>query len=158
MQLDAIERRDLHRACLHEFAHLHVARHFGVWGRVVIERNPDGGIYETHWAGRFEIYNAAPSRRAEVVIGLAGACAEWLDFEWHVTPAMVLDAIDEGTEQLSPTDAAKVGAVTLPKVRASMDLVRRLWPGIKADAELHVATEVRGEVAANKEKAAPKAA
>lgn len=120
-----------------------MARHFGVHGHVVIERNPDGGRYENHWLGRFEFYNPAPSRHAEAVIGLAGAVAEWLDFEWEVTPRMVFDDLVERPEHLSATDRAKVGRVTLPKVTASLHLVRRLWPVIEADANQRAAVEER---------------
>jgi hypothetical protein len=144
MQLDAIERRDLRHTCYHEFAHFHVARHFGVFGFVEIEHNADGGIYEKFWSGKCFMLRPPPTPHAAQMIGIAGAVAEWL-LEWPlITHEQLWQEFYLDPDILGETDAALVGEVTPMKVQAALHLVRRLWPDIKADAELHIASEERG--------------
>src|SRR5262245_22054885 len=64
---------NLRSVALHEYAHLHVAQHFGVWGWINIRRGEANAF-----AGEFtaEPIDDAHARR---IIGLAGSCAELLD-------------------------------------------------------------------------------
>jgi hypothetical protein len=78
------------------------------------------------------------------MIGLAGAVAEWVLEQPFITHEQLWQEFYLDSDILGETDAALVGEVTPMKVQAALFYVRRLWPDIKADAELHIATEERG--------------
>ncbi len=142
MHLDATQHRDLRRACYHELAHLHVARHFGVSGHVTIDRNPDGGLYETHFVGQFHLYGLLRTH-ARTMVGLAGSIAEFVLDHRLITPEELFQAFDDDPDLLSDSDARFVGQATPQKVAAALWLVRKLWADIVADAELQVTAEAR---------------
>lgn len=117
---------------IHEYAHLHAARHFDLWGWVSIRAGHD-----QRFAGQF---TAEPSddAHAKRIVGLAGACAEQLDHEYGSTPGRVAEAI-----RLSPADAAMAGAFDVTHVEECLAILRAAWPAIVRDAHGAVELEVR---------------
>lgn len=129
---DADWTRELRCVALHEYAHLHVALHFGIWGWVSL-RATAGNAF----AGQF---TAEPSDDADAkrIVGLAGACAEQLDCDPAITPARVMEAI-----RLSPADAAIAGTFDAVHVAACLAILRSEWPAIVRDAHGAIELETR---------------
>jgi hypothetical protein len=128
---------------MHEYAHLHVARHFGVHGHVTIEANPDGGLYESHYVGQLHVFTLVPTAHGRAMVGLAGFVAEWLCENPVITAEDLFAELDLDPESLSESDRRYAPNVTPRTVGAALWLVRKLWPDIVADAELHASAEAR---------------
>ena len=130
--------RDLHRTLIHEHAHRAVAISYGVFGRVEVAPNPNGGFNEIHFTGRFTIYGRGPrSLKAIRLIGLSGALATMLlddaeVDEWTATEELEFD------ESLSATDRELAGRYTVADVRAALKRIRRVWSDVVRSAELGV--------------------
>ena len=125
---------DLHRTLIHEHAHRLVAWSYRVPGSIDITPNPNGGLEETYWKGRFTMYGRPPSPRAGRLIGLAGALATMVleDTETDEFTAFEDLDLDEG---FSDTDRELVGSYTIADVRAALQRIRRLWADIVACAD-----------------------
>jgi hypothetical protein len=77
-----IEARDRRLSAIHEAGHAVIARHIGVhveWAE--ISRNDPEDERERAWIGRCRFYRPRPvSRARRLMIGIAGAIAEHVDF------------------------------------------------------------------------------
>lgn len=125
--------RDLRAVALHEYAHLHVAQHFGIWGWVCIRPSSRPGTGP--FAGQFTA-ETIDDAHAQRIIGLAGACAERLDCDPGMTPAV-------GSLRLSPTDAAMAGEFDMTDVEECLAILRASWPAIVRDAHGAIELELR---------------
>jgi hypothetical protein len=132
--------RDLRRVCLHEFAHLHVARHHGVAGHVRVAANPHAGdgLTERMFIGKFHFLQRCEDASALRQIGLAGTVAEELDDDTTLEGWQILEWLQEGTLELSGTDAKYAGDYTEADLDLTIALVRDLWDALDSDAELEV--------------------
>jgi len=133
--------RDAHTACVHEFGHLHVARHFGVEGFVRIipnEHRADGDLW---WYASFysERIGDAKVRR---LIGLAGLVAECMHVDSDVSADAILESIELGGSVLSTSDAAMSARFTKSDLNECVDLVRSRWGEIQRDAADYAAAKV----------------
>ena len=144
----AVRAHDLMHACIHEYAHQHVARHFGILGFVNIENNDDGGLYESHWVGQFCMFTPPPHPHAAAMMGLAGNVAEHVLEHRFITPEDLFQEFDLDPDSLSETDAKYVGEVTPSKVASALWLVRKYWGDIVADADLQAGVEDRAALEA----------
>jgi hypothetical protein len=90
----------LRRACLHEYAHLIVARHFGAAGFVTIA----GDATSCRYGGRFQMYGELADDEWRVV-ALAGVVAERLDEEPTLEACTLAAALRADADLLSGTDA-----------------------------------------------------
>lgn len=141
--------RDLRRAALHEFGHLHVAHHYGVAGHVRIRLNPTAGdgLTERFFVGRFHLLQTCTDPVIRRHMGLAGVIAEEMDTDDSVEGWSLLDALEYGSIELSSTDAEFAGDYDEADIDAVIALLRKCWPAVQRD----VAFEVQGwaeEVAA----------
>jgi len=128
----------LWRTCLHEYAHLVVARHFGAAGFVAI-----GGAGSTsphRIGGRFQMYGELLDEEWRIV-ALAGAVAERLDEDPAVAAAVLADALRADPEALRGTDAELAAGFDDADVERCLDLVRRLWREIAGEATERFASE-----------------
>lgn len=132
--------RDLRLVLHHENAHLHVARAAGLWGRVEIHHNPNGGAEEKHWTGQFQLFGQLEARqwRARRMIGLAGSVAELLLNDPQTDEYTLADYLEADPAALSDTDRSLAGDFTVQDVRRTLSIVRRLWPQISADVEKYL--------------------
>ena len=135
----AVKARDLRRVCIHECAHEVVARHFGAACAVAITPNPNGSIEEQFYTGQLEIFAKLPKPQTRLIC-LAGSIAEQVDRDPSVKADDLADWLENGTLELSPTDAVGAGAYKLRDVRRCISLVKKLWPAIETAARLAIDT------------------
>jgi hypothetical protein len=123
---------------IHEYAHLHVAKHFGIWGWVHIRPNPRAN--GLRYAGQF---TAEPSEDAypKQIIGLAGVCAEEMDRDAQITPALMLERLRGHC--LSPTDREMAGDFDVAHVEQCVAILRSTWPDLIRDAHGAIELERR---------------
>src|SRR4051812_19261483 len=91
----------LRRACLHEYAHSTVARHFGAAGFVTIVR---GKADEPAYGGRFQMYGELADHEWRIV-ALAGAVAESVNDDPEVEALSLVTALRAKSGVLSGVDA-----------------------------------------------------
>jgi hypothetical protein len=125
--------RDLRAVAVHEYAHLHVARHFGIWGWVSLRQSPDTGRFTGHFNAE-----ASDDAHAKRITGLAGACAEALAQDALATGASLLPGLE-----LSHADAAITGAFDAAHVDECLAILRAAWPAIVRDAHGAIELETR---------------
>jgi hypothetical protein len=126
---------DLRRTCVHEYGHMHVARHHGVYAHVRIEPNPDGGDDQYHYGGDCHILTEFPSQQARIDIALAGGIAELIASDEY-DPDLI---ISETAGMLSPIDRIHAGAFDWDDVERCHTLLQQLWPAVLVDVEREVA-------------------
>lgn len=143
MSVPSHVRDDLFRACLHEIAHQVIAESFGVEGWVEIERNPNGGIHEKYFVGRFK-HSPTPNGHACRMISLAGLLAEQVHADPSCNPWELIELLDLGIIELSASDAEGAGKVTFRRLAECLERVRCEWGTI-----VRRATELSGSLEAN---------
>jgi hypothetical protein len=135
-----IDEHALYATCLHEYAHLAVARHFGACGFVTVQRLHAG---EATWQGRFQLYGALDDD-AWRIVALAGTLAERL-FEGHPASAALLEAVLRKPGALSYCDAKLAQGFDRGDVTSCLAVLRDAWPAITCDARERV-TEISGRL------------
>ena len=129
----------LWRACLHEYAHSTVARHFGAAGFVTIVR---GRTDEPAYGGRFQMYGELADDEWRIV-ALAGAVAERVNDEPWVEAASLVSALRAEPGLLSGVDAQLAADFADDDVAQCLFLVRKLWHEIASEAEERAASIAR---------------
>jgi hypothetical protein len=125
--------RNLRRACLHEHAHLAVARALGASGFVSIRcagRGADGAL---RFGGRFQMYGELGDDDWRIV-ALAGAIAECLDTDPTLSAGRIAERLRTGADALSGRDAELAAGYGDHDVERCLDLVRAMWREIEMDA------------------------
>ena len=126
----------LWRACLHEYAHLVVARHFGAAGFVAI----GGDATTCRYGGRFQMFGELADDEWRVV-ALAGVVAERLDEEPTVTASVLTAALRADPDLLRGTDVQLAAGFDEADVERCVSLVRMLWRDIAGEANDRLASE-----------------
>jgi hypothetical protein len=109
MNATEIARLDLHRTCVHEAAHLSVARRLGYEANRLVWRTE-----VTDWRAR-NLYTGRTYFFGNIddecrrLIGLAGSLAELLDDDRDIEAVEAHDMIFDGISPLSPSDAEGAG-------------------------------------------------
>jgi hypothetical protein len=130
---EADRESDLARVCLHEYAHLVVARQLGAMGFVRVARifaSRDAG---PHFAGRFELHEPLGADQLRMV-ALAGSIAEIVEPTPSIGPADVAARLASGPSRLSGADATLAAGYVADDVARTLSLVRELWPMIRDEA------------------------
>ena len=130
--LSTAELAALRATCLHEYAHLAVARHFGACGFVAIRRDASAGLHRASWHGRFQLFGPLQDDEWRIV-AIAGTIAERMA-DGAAEDAALLDASLRCPETLSPCDAALARGHDVDDVRRCIEIVRDAWPDIVRDA------------------------
>jgi hypothetical protein len=128
--------RALRRACLHEYAHLVVARHFGAAGFVAIA----GDATSCRYGGRFQMYGELADDEWRIV-ALAGVVAERLDEEPTVSASVLAAALRADSDMLRGTDARLAAGFEESDIERCLCLVRTLWRDIASEANERFASE-----------------
>lgn len=136
MDRDQIRQRDLHRACIHEYAHAHVARHHGIDSHVRIADNPDAAddVEQKFFSGKCHFLADCQDPTGRRQIGLAGLVAEHIDDDADVEAWMILESLELDPLQLSESDGEYAGIYTEADLNSTAMLIRRLWDSILVDA------------------------
>lgn len=121
--------RDLARVCLHEYAHLVVARRLGAVGFVRIARIVPPRDEGPHFAGRFELHVPLDAELVRIV-ALAGPIAELVDLEPSIHITELRSRLAAGPLRLSGADAVLAAGYAEDDVARALALVRELWPTI----------------------------
>ena len=127
----------LWRACLHEYAHLVVARHFGAAGFVAITGDPTSA---SRYGGRFQMYGELADQEWRVV-AMAGVVAERFEEEPDVTTTVLAAALRADPGMLRGTDAELAAGFDEADVDRCLGLVRTLWRDIASEANERFASE-----------------
>jgi hypothetical protein len=130
MKMSQPASRALWRTCLHEYAHLVVARHFGAAGFVMIDA---GRTSESRYGGRFQMYGDLADDEWRIV-ALAGAVAERVDDEPCVAASLLAAALRAEPGLLSGADAQLAAGFVLADVERCLCLVNKLWHEIASEA------------------------
>lgn len=134
--------RSLRRVAIHEYAHCHVARAFGIAGRVQIAARTGHASDSTreHFSGAFVPVLPMIACHAAQVIALAGICADArLAQATAPTAASVCAGLALGESTLSEGDAIHAGAYGETHIAEALLLVGEAWHAIERDAEVHAA-------------------
>jgi hypothetical protein len=127
----------LFRTCLHEYAHLAVARHFGACGFVTVRAVPGAAA---GFAGRLQMFGELGDAEWRVV-ALAGALAEFHDDD----PTLGTDAarlrLVADPELLCGVDAELAQGFGADDVRRCLEILRVHWTSIEGDAIAHGAPQ-----------------
>lgn len=132
--------RSLHRVAVHEYAHYHVARTFGIAGHVEIV--PRAGVAQADareaFSGCFVAVMPLIACYAAQVIALAGVGADVRLAGTALPSAAALCAqIACGERTLSATDARQAGAFGETHVAEALARVAAAWDDILRDAAVH---------------------
>lgn len=130
---------DLRRVCLHEYAHLAVARAFGASGFVRIRRVANDVRAPPRFAGAFQMHGDL-DERAWHVVALAGTIAEWLADAPSLDEAAILARLGEEADALSPVDACLAAGWDATDVRECIRRLRSAWLELMRDADERAAT------------------
>ena len=122
-------RASLRRTCLHEYAHLAVARHFGACGFVTIHAVAGAAAY----AGRFQMHGELGDAEWRVV-ALAGALAECLDADAAIGADAAHRRIAADPQFLRGVDADLAQGFGIDEVRCCLEILRSCWTSIESDA------------------------
>lgn len=129
---DAGHARELRAACVHEYAHLVVARGFGACGFVTVARIAGRGADAGSWCGRFQLFGELSDEEWRIV-ALAGAIAERIDARAACdTPSLVESLQRAGT--LSCSDARLAHGYGARDVERCLRLVKMGWREIETQA------------------------
>jgi hypothetical protein len=129
--------QDLRAACIHESAHMIVARHLGVGGFIHIGRNQGGGATGEqfvggrlmHYGGQFHPIDGQPDEQQSRLIGLAGSVAQFYDRDRDVPKEDIV-----GRLELSVTDEDMAAGFDEGDIERCLLLVQQLWGDIEAEA------------------------
>ena len=124
--------RDLLATCIHEYAHLAVARHFGAFGFVTVTRVSSAAAGATAWRGQFQLFGELPDE-AWRIVALAGTLAEWR-LDAATTDANALDARLRCPGALSSCDEALARGFDRNDVQDCLAVLAGAWPTILRDA------------------------
>lgn len=122
------KKRDLWRACLHEAAHLVIARHFKVSGHIRVAEHTNGGTEERYFVGQFHPLSKITTVKAKRAIGLAGSMAELLEEDSTLTECDCDDL------ELSESDATLANGYQVRDIGRTLELLRENWPEILQEA------------------------
>lgn len=122
--------RDLRSTCIHEYAHLAVARHFGASGFVRIARLQ--GHANASWAGSFHLYSDLGSDEWRIV-ALAGVVAERLDENAQVRGEALCEALRDA-RTLSDSDARYASGHDERDINHCLAIVKSSWREIETMA------------------------
>ena len=137
----------LYRVAIHEYAHFHVAREFGIAGRVYLAPRDEGdAIYVELFAGRFVPNCSLIDCHATQIIALAGKCGDRiLEFKDLASARQIYADLYSGEMKLSDGDEALAGEYYEHHVSEALAIVRLHWPVIVRDASIHAAEMKRHE-------------
>jgi hypothetical protein len=129
---DSRDAEGLRAACMHEYAHLVVARQFGACGFVTVARIAGREHDAQRWHGRFQLFGELGDDEWRIV-ALAGTIAEWIDAQAAFDTASLLAALKRpGT--LSPTDASLAHGYGADDVERCVRIVTMAWHEIEMQA------------------------
>ena len=131
MALSQAAMRDLRRACIHEYAHWAVARHFGAAGFVTIVGSRTG---PPSWGGRFQMYGDLADREWRIV-ALAGTVAECVDEDASVDGLDIIARLRNDPSLLSAIDARLAEGFGDDDVAQCLAIVKAVWHEIAGEAE-----------------------
>lgn len=117
----------LHAVCLHEYAHLAAARHFGATGFVRICRTDAG------WLGRFQLHGALDDDQWRIV-ALAGAVAELLAQDASLGAECLKARLASDSALLAGVDLELARGYAIEDVTRCRAIVARAWRDIASDA------------------------
>jgi hypothetical protein len=140
----ASEFDELVRVCLHEYAHLAVARELGACGYVTIRRVDGAG---SRFAGCFQMFGELADSEWRVV-ALAGAVAECMA-DGCVDDAAIAERVRGASCLLSGVDAALADGHTADDLALCAAIVRRAWTGLVREAEEQAAASLPAAAAAS---------
>ena len=123
-----------HRTCLHEAAHLAVARQFGATGFVRILRG--GDAQEPMWVGRFQLHGELAHDEGRIS-ALAGAIAELVALDGARDAAALRERLERDATLLTGADEALAKGYDLEDIASCLELVTRVWRDIEAEASEH---------------------
>ncbi len=128
---------ELWRLCLHEHAHVAVAKYFGSEGWVDVQAAPPGSWLPhglDFYIGR-SYFDPLRYARDRHLVGWAGAVAEMLDEDSEACAPEIFERCTTGAYELSGTDLDLIGRPRLADVAACLGLLRRLWTEIVTRAK-----------------------
>jgi hypothetical protein len=128
---------DLHRACLHEAAHVVIARLYGaaeVNARVDPTETSDPIAEKTFVGSTQFCLPDGLDRDHRRMIALAGTVAEELAGDSEIDGFVLLDYLECGDVLLSETDAKLAGSYSAADLDRCIALVRHAWPQVLAEA------------------------
>jgi hypothetical protein len=133
--------RSLYRVAIHEYAHFHVAREFGIAGRVhVAPRDEGDALCVELFAGHFVPNYPLIACHATQMIALAGKCADRLREAGESASArQIYVDLCTGEATLSGGDKALAGEFYEHHVSEALAIVRLHWSAIVRDANTHAA-------------------
>jgi hypothetical protein len=130
---------DLRSACIHEFAHEAVARHFGAWGRVTIRPNTGADWWQNKlYAGTFDLARGILNEHQQCLVGLAGAIAEHIDRYPDISCDDIVGSFNDDKILLSETDRQFTARYSSDDVRKCFTLVKSLWAEIERNADFEI--------------------
>jgi len=131
----------LRTTCVHEYAHLVVARGFGACGFVTIARIAwhDGA---EGWCGCFQLFGELTDEEWRIV-ALAGTIAEWIDMRVECDAGSLFESLQR-PRALSDSDARLARGYDAGDVERCLRLVTMSWREIETQA-----TERAASVEAN---------
>ena len=128
----------LRAACVHEYAHLVVARQFGACGFVTVARIGGREHDVQRWHGRFQLFGELGDDEWRIV-ALAGTIAEWVDAHAAFDTASLLAALRRpGT--LSASDASLACGYGADHVERCLRIVTMAWHEIETQASERAAS------------------
>ena len=116
--------------CLHEYAHLAAARHFGATGFVRISRVDAA---RPSWFGRFQLFGELAADEWRVV-ALAGVVAELLAREGSLDAAHTAACLAHDPALLTGADGQLARGYGIEDVARCLAIVKRAWREIASDA------------------------
>ena len=123
---------ELHATCLHEYAHLAAARHFGACGFVTVRRAPRVQRDGWAWQGRFQLFGALADDEWRIV-AIAGSVAECVS-RGIADDAEALAAALREPGALSACDEVLARGFDANDVAYCVALIRNAWNAIDCDA------------------------
>jgi hypothetical protein len=124
---------NLRRACLHEHAHLAVARALGASGFVTIACTGRGADGALRYGGRFQMFGELVEGDWRIV-ALAGAIAECLDGDPSINARAVARRLRLDADALSGRDAELAAGYRQDDVARCLEIVRAAWREIESAA------------------------
>lgn len=123
---------DLRAVCVHEYAHLVVARCFGAWGFVTVARVVGRDGDAAGWHGRFQLFGELTDEEWRSV-ALAGTIAERIDARAACDSGSLLESLRR-PGALSDSDARLAHGFDTGDVERCLRLVSMSWQEIETQA------------------------
>jgi hypothetical protein len=124
-------KSSVHVTCLHEFAHLAAARHFGATGFVRLTRTDPAS--ETPWIGLFQLHGDLGEDEWRVV-ALAGAVAEVFARDPTLDAKRTFDRLAQDPTLLTGVDLQLARGYGIDDVARCLAIVAGAWREIEAEA------------------------